>query len=218
MLTVVLAICFLLSTAQAGTVSENFDNNQFNPVLFSIYIAGTGPSVAVANKHLEITLPSDSVTEPSGSYGGYLASQFHVTGDYDAQVDFNLLTWPTYNGGAGIYANNCEVSRRNFGSEVYEAWLDGVEFRVNATDSTGTLRLKKTGNTIQAFYRNAAGWQLIGSSNNPQFEQPSGISIGAVNYPHQFARQNLKVAFDNLKIVTSSGNGSTAGIVLLLMD
>ncbi len=171
LLTAVLATCLLFSAAQAGTIIENFDNGQFNSNLFTINIEGTGPAVAVASKRLEITLPATSAPS-SGRYGGYLGLQSTLTGDFDAQVDFNLLTWPSVGAAAGIMANNCEVARRyyavNDGGEIYEAWLNGVDFKVSTSDRTGTLRLKRTGTTMQAFYLNAAGWQLIGSITNPQ--------------------------------------------------
>ena len=199
-----LAILLLtVSPSQARVITENFDNGQFNPDLFSIHIEGTGPSAAVVTGHLEITLPSDSTIDPSGKYGYYLYTKFGLTGDYDVQVDFNLLTWPSENGAAGIFTYNCEVSRRKFGTEVYCAhFSSGAEFRVNTSDTTGALRLKKTGTTLRAFYRHGAEWKLIGSSTDPQFGQENGISIGSFNFPDPNARKNLKVAFDNLRITS----------------
>jgi len=196
----VLVTLSLLSTAHAVTISENFDNGQFNSQLFSLYIAGTGPSAMVVTDHLEMTLPASSVVNSSGQYGCYLDGPF-IAGDYDAQVDFNLLTWPTPNGGAGILANDCEVSRRSWGEEVYVAHFpDGTEIRINTADTTGKLRLKKTGTTVQAFYWTASGWALIGSSTNPEFGQGTNISLAAFNFPFQLTRQDIKVAFDNFQI------------------
>jgi hypothetical protein len=207
-----------VSPSQARVITENFDNGQFNPDLFSIDIEGTGPSATVVTDHLEITLPSDSTIDPSGKYGYYLYTKFGLTGDYEVRVDFNLLTWPTLNGAAGIFNNNCEVSRRNFGTEVYFVhFSNGEEFRVDTSATTGTLRLKKTGNTIEASYLNAAGWRLIGSSTDPQFGQEGGISIGSFNFPNTdaSATQNLKVAFDNLKITSAP---FSPAILPLLLD
>jgi hypothetical protein len=190
----------LFSTAQALTISENFDNGQYNSQWFSLYIAGTGPSAMVVTDHLEITLPASSVVNSSDQYGCYLVGPF-IAGDYDVQVDFNLMTWPTPGGGAGIIANDCEVSRRNFGAEVYEVHFpDGTEFRVNTADTTGKLRLQKTGTTLQASYWTASGWVLFGSSTNPEFGQGTYMVIGAFNFPYQFPRQDIKVAFVNLQI------------------
>ena len=117
-------------------------------------------------------------------------------------------------------ANNCEVARRcyspNGGGEVYEAWLNGVGFKVSTSDRTGTLRLKRTGTTMQAFYLNAAGWQLIGSSTNPQFGGQSYFGIGSFNYPNTNIgpTQDLKVAFDNLKITYPSFNPAILQLLL----
>jgi hypothetical protein len=215
-----LAILLLMvSPSQARVITESFDNDQFNQDLFAINVTGTGPSAAVVNGHLEITLPSDSTIDPSREhYGCYLHTQFLVTGDYEVQVDFDLQTWPTNNGGAGILTDsNCEVSRRYFGSEVYEAWLNGVEFRVDTSDRTGTLRLKKTGNTVEASYRKGADWVPIGSSTDPQFGLQTGIAIGSFNFPNPpvFPAQNLKVAFDNLKITYAT---FSPPILQLLLD
>jgi hypothetical protein len=222
---VIFANWLMLPTAEADdyiksftTIVESFTNNQYNQDYFDINTIGTGPSAAVNSERLEMNLPAISVTNGSGSYGCMFITQFGVAGDFDVQVDFNLLTWPTLNGSAQISANNCEVSRRNFGNEVYEAWLNGEEFRVNTSDMTGTLRMKKTGTTIQAFYLGPSGWQLFGSSTNSQFAQATSIFIGSLNYPNPGASptKDIKVAFDNLRITNCPANMSS--ILPLLME
>jgi hypothetical protein len=198
-LVVIVFHCLFYSAAWAVTISEQFNNGQFNSHLFNIGVFGQGPSYQVANGRLEITLPADSTPDASGAYGCYLYTNVTITGDYDVRVDYTLLTWPTKSGAATIVANTCSMERRYFDNDVYNAHMNGTDYRVNTSDTTGTLRVKKTGNTIQAFYLNAGSWQLLGSNNNPGVDK--GIGIEAYNYPPPGTpKQDIKIAFDNFII------------------
>ena len=90
-----LAVSMLLvSPSQGGTITENFDNNQYDKTLWHKYVIGPGVSGGLFNNRLEITLPQSS---GGTQYQGGMGSEFLVAGDFEMQVDFDLLTWPANN-------------------------------------------------------------------------------------------------------------------------
>jgi hypothetical protein len=172
----------------------------------------------VTNNRLEITIPAGAQGE---GLGGYMVAKFNLVGDFDAQVDYALLTspWPTDNGvGVGFLFRYVEVSRRDFigSGEVYEAYLtEGTEFRVGTSDISGKLRFTRTGNTLAAFYWNN-GWQDIGSHTKEEFgEYAEGFAIGGYTFHGEFGNQTASVALDNLQITNQNIVPVPASLLLL---
>lgn len=89
------AFLLWLSPAYAGTIYEKFDNNTYNQKMFWIGSQGLGPTTAVANNRLEITIPANASAGGNPyPFGGSIGSKFTLVGDFDVQVDFNLFNWP----------------------------------------------------------------------------------------------------------------------------
>lgn len=222
---VLVTLLFGLSPAYGGTIYENFNNNTFNHTLFWLNNEGVASSL-VDNNRLEISIPANS-----GSFfsvGGLeLYDQFSLKGDFDVQVDFNLLAWPVANGcNAGIISNNFEVCRKSYHDnflgnvEAYLAYFaPGQEhFWVNTSDTSGKLRLKRTGNTIEASYWKSGGWMSIGSHTDPQLGAQATAYIGAYS-GGSGASETVLAAFDNYQITNKYlGNGATTAILQLLLD
>ena len=89
---------FAASPSQAGgTITENFDNNQYNQNLWLVASMGDGVTSVVTNNSLQITLPA---SVGGTLYMGLMAGAFTVTrrvaasGDFEMVVDFDLLDWP----------------------------------------------------------------------------------------------------------------------------
>jgi hypothetical protein len=91
---ILLLTAFLLCLSPAygaGTITENFANNQYNTQLWYLYNSGPGTTAQVANERLEVDVAGSG-------YSGLIASGFSLIGDFDVQVDFTLINWPTNNG------------------------------------------------------------------------------------------------------------------------
>jgi hypothetical protein len=221
-----------------GVLTENFINNIYNQDLWFISTQGIGPSTAVTNNRLEITLPANSSTGGNPfPFGGVLGCKFALRSDYDVQVDFTLFNWPVptgvqvgiqpviRNGGfsAGFWLMN-DPTLSPGPTQVYNAWLNGSEFRVATSDTSGKLRLQRVGNTINAYYW-SSGWQLLGSNTASVFEKDCGFNFyvfGAGPASQNFQGKKGQVAFDNLQITYTSFapdiRFSPAAIDLLLQN
>lgn len=205
----ILGICLLLPfPSQGGTAYENFNDNYLNPKIWQVQIVGTGPTVSETNGRLEITFPATSSGSPLIMAG--VRTEPTLVGDFDVQVDFDLLVWPSQNGfnvslgAAGSF--NFMISRYSYNSFDGEGYLFnhlGTLVSVPASGTTGKLRMKRTGTTMEAFYWDGPNnaWHSMGAYTNDQFAGDLPIFLNSdCGNPSRFTGQLAKVAFDNLKV------------------
>jgi hypothetical protein len=210
----ILVAVFLLSLSPAygGTITENFTNNQFNIRLWGLWNSGTGTTAEVTNNRLEVT-----VTGPG--YAGISGYGFTLIGDFDMQVDFTLINWPTDNG-TQLYvtANDAssslfQVGRGNTGptngKELYFTLaLNNFSYTDAGSTSSGQLRLVRTGNKMEGFYWDGAAWHSIGSATDASLGSKVMISLGVGPYANNYSGIPAKAAFSNIQITyTTLGRG-----------
>jgi hypothetical protein len=223
---------FLATPGQGGTIFDNFDDNIINPSLWfeGVYpyppLAGPYPSISETSKHLEMTFPSSS---SESFFDAYLGFSKILRGDFDVQVDFNLLDWTAGNGiRAGITTGlQFNLFRASLGQgeeggpkEEYSVFYNGSLTEVLTTDTAGKLRIKRTGNKVEGFYWNWENgiWQSIVSYTDPTLGVETEIYIEAVTGdPSYFLGQTVTVAFDNFR-VTNPYIGNNLSPLLLLLD
>ncbi len=194
----------------AGGLLDDFDDNSFNPSLWSPYTQGTGPSISVVNQRVEITLPANSKDDNSSmpTIAGRYSSRCTLIGDFDIQVDYELLDWPDSNGvrvGLGVPGGMTE--RVSFGPswdypyqprEVYLThFADGVFGITETSNRSGKLRAVRTGSDLSGYYFNNSNWNLIRKyATSTTSEGWFTIDIWSAN--SIFKSQNVRVAFDNV--------------------
>ncbi|MDD2901401.1 MAG: hypothetical protein PHU44_03085 [Syntrophales bacterium] len=225
-----LAVLFLwLSPAYgSGTISENFTNNQFNTSLWTLQSMGQGTTVEVINDRAEVTVAGPG-------YAGLYGYGFTLIGDFDMRVDFTLINWPTNNGTQIIiYPFNppqtmqVQVARANVPTdptqkEQYFSIFSGAYNSTGVTGPTmsGTLRLLRTGNTMEVFYWDGANWQSVGSKTDTSLGGRVGVGMNIGPYANNYSGIPAIAAYDNIQITyTTLGPGFTPtggpGMFLLL--
>lgn len=216
----VLAIGLLLaSPSQGGTIQDNFNDNFLNPFLWEAEIMGTGPTVRETNGRMEITFPADS----SGDLLMAGVSGFFLAGDFDAQVDFDLLEWPTANGfnvsiSTGVQFSISRFSYNFWEGEGYLVFSRGTLIHESASGASGKLRLKRTGTTMEAFYWQNNAWKSMGTYTADEFAGQTGISLNSdCGNPSRFTGALVKVGFDNFQ-VTNQYIGNSLPFMMLLLD
>lgn len=190
----------------------------FNTKYFWLNILGEA-SAGVVNKSFQVTIPAnDGVSFLVGGLEQY--NQYELIGNFDVQVDFNLIAWPFGNWvSAGIIMPNFTVARYSPGNvDQYIIFFapDQKWFNVNTSDLQGKLRLNRTGNTVSGYYWQNNGWQLIGSDTNSQFAGPAGGYIGGLSGGSGNPTKTVTAAFNNYRITNAVFPSGLAPLSLLL--
>ena len=190
---------------------DDFNDNAWNSTLWDILEAG-GPEIEETNQQLEITFPSTS--SGANFYAGY-ASKCALRGDFDVQVDYHLITWPSNNGvRAGIWIERSPstytVERASYG--ISDGFTPGDHYTTNfadsillsATDDTdGRIRLVRTGTTFKGYYFDEISneWVLLQSiQGDVMSSRDVTFMMKAWSHDYAFGDALVKVAFDNFVI------------------
>lgn len=210
----------LVSPSRGGTLWDNFNDNFINPSMWAVEIWNPGPTVAEANGRLEITIPADTVDDVFAA----LYLKYIMNGDFDQQVDFDLLTWPAGNGvsiGLGssflfnVYRKSYSPAEGGPKEEYLISCLGGTLNNIPTTDTSGKLRLTRTGTRMEGFYWQNNDWQLIASFDNPIFEGEMEVEIDAS--AAYLTGQTVMVGLDNYQ-VTNRYIGNCPPYLPLLLD
>lgn len=210
----VLVIWFLPVSASLGQTPadnifyDNFNDNSLDTNKWQNPSPSGGATISETNQRLEITIPQN----PQGAAADLVCKDnYNLYGDFDLKVDFNLLAWPTPNGvslGIGVIGSgiDCVVKRASYGpddyggpGEVYHAYFSyaggpEVETDIPTTDTSGKLRMKRTGNKVEMFYGKNGAWQLIDAQANDNLKGTVQFGMGA---QANKTLQPVTIAFDN---------------------
>ena len=187
--------------------TDDFNSNTLNTALWTGNdpTTGSGVSRAIVNQRLEMTTSPGAAPPPNDGccFHAQLEGACLLHGDYDLQVDFATLDWPDRSGvNLDIVAN----ANGNMGyfSGIGGGNLYGTFFNIPddvftpTSDTTGTIRLVRTGGTLSGYYLHTGVWVLLKSTPtstiDTSYELLSGSDTFA--YTNQFAR----IAFDNFRI------------------
>lgn len=184
-----------------GIFFDDFGDDAINSI-WAATIFGSDPTVAETNQRLEITFPANSAGD---SFGAGYVSKCQLRGDFDIQVDYSLLVWPSSNGiriGLGLGIANV-VERVSFGIDDFpqyprEVYLthfsNGVQAITSTNDQTGGLRLVRSGNSLTGYY-DSGTWTALNSAYVTTSDVP--FSIRSWGHDRNFRDQGVKIAFDN---------------------
>lgn len=212
----VLSILIFMASGAVAEIAtfDNFNDNVTNTNLWTACIDEEGGvTVAETNGRLEISI---AATANGITFGGGYESQMKLSGDFDLQVDYELLEWPYANGvrvGLGVSPMNSAylVERISFGNPstgdypyahsrdnyLSDSSVAGVVFGTT-DDLSGTLRITRTGRLISYYYYGDSDWELISSilatSADVRF------SLSAWSHDFVFSDAPVVVAFDNVKL------------------
>jgi hypothetical protein len=184
-------------------MDDNFNTDSFDCGRWDLTVAPPGVgTVRDTNQELEMT----RITSGASSYQG-LATRCTLSGDFDVQVDYRLLTWPAQNfytvrlaakdlpdgqfGHVGIY-------RHSYGNENYQFRSQSPIMEVSTSDTIGAMRLTRSLSTVSGYYSSNGGpFQFLGSA--PSTSGNTGFVIDFAT-PSPTAPPNVAIAFDNFKV------------------
>jgi Tol biopolymer transport system component len=203
-----------ISTPRAPYL-DAFDGDRIDPFWVGPTIVGSGPSVSQANGRLEVSVPSDTLNDPdTGFVDAGVGTQCLVLGDFDIQVNYQLLQWPPQSG-VNVDFNTTPFINGSYGegygmfvfdpgggTGVSTNFPGPVDTFVPAPESSGTLRWVRVGTSITAYRLTPEGWSALQSASEPANE--FGVSLDLFSNAPQFSHPDVKVAYDNFRV-----NGGT---------
>ena len=185
-------------------LTDDFNSNTRNVDLWSIIHDGSGGFLQWTNGQLEMTIAADGAPTPgsgSNNIGAHVGANCLLNRDFDAQVDYKLLTWPAgdnVNVGMTAFFTNANIDRAtNSYGEFYFSFDPAFAF-ASTSDQTGSLRIVRSGSTITSYYRSEGGsWTVLATGAAQQ--GPAIIALSFKSYS-DFGHQEAKVAFDNFRL------------------
>jgi TolB protein len=196
---------------------DAFNGDRIDPFWGSPFVTGSGPSISETNGRLEVSFPSDTLNDPLlGFANAGVGAQCHLLGDFDIQVDYQLLQWPPQSG-VNVDFDTFDIVNGSYG-DVYGMFVfdpgggTGISTHfpgplntfVSAPEASGALRLVRVGATLTAYRRTPGSWSALQSTSDPANEIAMNLNVFS-NAP-QFSHPDVKVAYDNFRI--NGGNFS----------
>jgi TolB protein len=177
---------------------------------WNVFPVGTGPTIQQANGRLEITMPGSTILDPvSGFANPSVFSQCNLRGDFDMQVDYNLVQWPSpdqvnplFNEGNfvnGNYVSSNGMFLSKFG--LSSNFDDGqpAAFVPNVPPQ-GTLRLKRVGPTLTASYNVDGTWQTLQVRSGSLVADESDAALSVFSNALPGSHGDVLVAYDNFRV------------------
>jgi hypothetical protein len=171
--------------------------------------SGTGASSSEAGGKLTTTIRADATQ--GGQYdlvgANWSTLNCGMVGDFDVQVDYQLLEWPGANGvqaalaAFGLSSSTpgwMAIRESQVWGEQYGAWIPQVFTSQPTSDLNGTLRLQREGSTAVSSYLSGGTWVPIASG--PMWTDQAVLSIGASSGSGRFVHQEVKIAWDNFRV------------------
>ena len=210
------------STAQADSITDDFDDNVLDSSLWELMIPEHS-SISEVNQRLEFTI--EESIDPETIYAAAVL-RGTIIGDFDVMVDYELFDpfLPKDTGGEPgiafiVLGTDYFVSREvHSGIDQYSADLGPGEPRVDAYYTSGSLRLTRTGTNVTASYlEGSSGWQEIITSTNYLIEPISSLALVAFIDDPDYAR-GFSAAFDNFSLEADQFNPIPEPTSLLLFS
>jgi DNA-binding SARP family transcriptional activator len=187
-------------------LTDDFEDPGFDSGMWNLFREADTVAATEDNGRLELAIAPDA-----GSQGGNISANYStqcwIGDDFDAQVEFKLLTWPPKSGvivslspyleGApqpttvGVYAGS---------PTIYTSNISGHMVSVQTAETSGALRVARDGPTMSTYYRYRGSWVRLDSR---RLRGRLRLMIGVYANGSDFGHQPVVVAFDNFRATVS---------------
>ena len=174
-------------------------------------IRDPGSTIGESDGRLVISIAGTAT--PGGQFNQIAAhwgSNCRLAGDFDYQVDYELLTWPRNNGyfaALNGFFGDAAVARHSNPwdppfDEQYSGWRGGSDFAngvLNTTDRAGSLRLVRSGASIATYVRSPGeNWTLVFGGGGVVGVTVMGTGLSVPGWA--FVGKDASVAFDDFRL------------------
>jgi hypothetical protein len=171
------------SAITADFIAASVYLDDIGPGLWDLAVWGQGVNATVTPGGVVVNISSgpanDPQAEPEPAFGGGASSTYHLKGDFDTRLTYELAIWPQRSGvrvGISVDVPSFPdkfvgVTRVGFGHnddfpsgprEVYLADYEGSIAEIAGTDDlSGTLGICRKGTTVSCYYGTPNDWQEV---------------------------------------------------------
>jgi hypothetical protein len=224
------AAAFSTPASAAPVWSDPLTGSQVDPTRWTTSASSPDTRLTPASDGVLMSLAG---TARGTTFAAGIYSLCAVEGDFDIQVDYQLVVWPSR---SGVRTGLSAVSQSGFsatvqrdslsandvpvqtpGSEVYLTDFEphtGVFLDVPTSDMQGTLRLNRAGGSVTAYFASPGkSWTIVASTAAPS--EPVTLAIQAWSGDNVFNKQSggAQVRFRNFAVNTGRLSCPDAGIV-----
>jgi DNA-binding SARP family transcriptional activator len=191
------------------TISDDFSLPTIDSLVWYTVGKENGAVFAQRDGRLEITIVPEA--EPDAQWnqvGGHYGTHCRFTGDFDARVDFELLSWPP---AAGVYAGinayfaDAAVVRQSSAQwgDQYGAWVVPTAGGFALPDVKGRFRMKRVDGVITNYFWLAGRWRKLVSGVS---RRTAVIGLQVQANGDEFSREEVRVAYDNFSVTATEAD------------
>jgi hypothetical protein len=198
-----------VSTSPQAPFSDDFSGPQDSSIWGLFTDPSNAGSATQANGQVLLTINGSAT--PGGQFNQVASLAFtkcDLTGDYDMQVDYNLVTWPHLGGfyaTLNAYFGNSAVGRSSvpvpwapsWHDEQVVGWAQDSNASFATTDQAGTLRMVKKNGLVITYIKDGDGWRPVGSGHSTT---DSNVGFQLNSQAAQFGHMDGAVAYDNFRL------------------
>ena len=187
------------------TISDDFDDGVYDPGRWHVIANGGGIETAERHGRLELALTADAKPvewRPFSGIAVHYGTQCRYPGDFDAEVDYRLLRWPSADGASlvfnAIYADttisrvSTDDHRELLVVQIGRKWTE-----IPARGASGSLRLTRRHGVATAYVRRGPDWaQLLSGPATGVVVLGLQLAAPATEFKHR----PVRVAFDNFSV------------------
>jgi DNA-binding SARP family transcriptional activator len=188
---------------------DSLKGREINTKVWDYEAVGNGPTANADGDGTVLTIPAHATpTDPSGALRARITTYCGLAGEFDIQVDYRLLTWPTASGvGIGMYAAWADVMRESTAAGDYYVGAHRIvdppdgppRARAHTTDTHGTLRIVRAANRMIVYDRSSGGWRQLYTFPNPT---PAAVSVYIELYTtaRRFSHRQVEVRLTDFRV------------------
>jgi hypothetical protein len=197
----ILAAC---GPAQSTPATPTPSAKGFDLSAWNVSTIGSGPAATEANGGIDLFFPANARGDPQQQLliAVSVTARCHLTGDFDLQADYSLVSWPPRNGVRfGLVAGADTVLRTSnphSSDNTYSTSFSGYLTSGDTLDARGRLRLTRTGTTVTGYYLSNRTWVSIASASATV--GASGYAIAAWTDSVTFGQRDVRVNLKNLTV------------------
>jgi dipeptidyl aminopeptidase/acylaminoacyl peptidase len=201
-----------VSTWPRAPLSDDFADGVRDASLWH-EIADPGGTVAETGGRLVLSISGTAT--PGGQFNQvdeHIGSQCALTGDYDYQAAYELLTWPHLGGfraQLSAYFGDASIGRASvavpwapsWNDEQYFGFATGGNGAFATTDQAGSVRLVRKDGIVTGYVQTGTGWRPVYSGSATG---DTVYGLGLFSQAADFGHKDGSVAFDDFRLTSGA--------------